>query len=81
MIPASEATYSYLVRRVMKEGFTRKRCPKCGGNVYLDRDYYGWYEKCLQCAYTCDLESLVETGERVRKASPGQTRGSARARK
>ena len=31
------------------------RCPKCGGNLYLDSDYIGWYEQCLQCAYMKDL--------------------------
>lgn len=34
---------------------TGGRCPKCGGNLYLDRDYNGWYEQCLQCAYMKDL--------------------------
>ncbi len=36
------------------------RCPKCGGKVLIDKDYHGWYEECLQCGYTCDLEVLVE---------------------
>ena len=49
----------------MTEGFIRKRCPKCGGNVYLDRDYYGWYEKCLQCAYTSDLKNVAEAREKT----------------
>ena len=43
----------------MKQGFTNKRCPKCGGNIYLDMDYLiegsllSWYEqeRCLQCSY------------------------------
>ena len=33
----------------------QERCPKCGGNLYLDKDHYGWYEQCLQCGFTCDL--------------------------
>ena len=41
----------------MKSGFTNQRCPKCGGNTYIDMDYYlegnliNWYrqESCLQC--------------------------------
>lgn len=37
---------------------TRKQCPKCGGNIYLSNDYYGRYEQCLQCGYTCDLDSI-----------------------
>jgi ribosomal protein S27AE len=32
------------------------RCPKCGGNIYLDSDEHGWFEHCLQCGYTSDLE-------------------------
>ena len=23
----------------MKTGFTKRKCPKCGGNLYLDSDY------------------------------------------
>lgn len=42
---------------------TEKHCPKCGGNIYLDRDSYGWYEECLQCSYTRDLETIVEVPE------------------
>jgi len=33
----------------------QKRCPKCGGSLYLDKDHYGWYEQCLQCSFTRDL--------------------------
>jgi len=39
---------------------TEGRCPKCGGNLYLDRDYNGWYEQCLQCAYLKDLATVYE---------------------
>ncbi|MFH1032770.1 MAG: hypothetical protein V1767_09440 [Chloroflexota bacterium] len=49
----------------MKEGFIGKRCPKCGGNIYLDRDEYGWYQKCLQCGFNCELESIVDARVRV----------------
>lgn len=53
-------------------GFVPERCPKCGGNVYLERDYYGWYEQCLQCGYARDLKSLVEVPEKTEqtKKSP-----------
>ncbi len=36
----------------------RQRCPKCGGNLYIDTDYYGTVEKCLQCGYTHDVEVI-----------------------
>ena len=35
-----------------------RRCPRCGGNIFLDRDYDGWYMECLQCSYTRDLNAL-----------------------
>lgn len=43
----------------MKTGLTNRRCPRCGGNLYLGSDYYieggliGWIEEetCLQCGY------------------------------
>lgn len=38
----------------------QKSCPKCGGhNVYLDSDQHGWFEHCLQCGYTGDLEVVT----------------------
>lgn len=36
-----------------------KGCPRCGADVFLDKDEYGWYEQCLQCGYLCDLESIA----------------------
>ncbi|MFC2032169.1 hypothetical protein ACFLUS_02190 [Chloroflexota bacterium] len=36
----------------------QERCPKCGGNLYLDKDHYGWYEECLQCGFTLDLRVI-----------------------
>ncbi len=54
----------------MREGLmSKKRCPKCGGNVYLLKDYYGWYEQCLQCSYTCYLESIAEARAKVSEAT------------
>jgi len=47
-----------------------RRCPKCGGNLYIDKDYHGWYEECLQCSYMKDLEAVYE----VKKPVPAKTR-------
>lgn len=41
---------------------TQGRCSKCGGNLYIDRDPYGWYEQCLQCGFTCDLKVVYKDG-------------------
>ena len=36
-----------------------KGCPRCKGDVRIDRDEYGWYEECIQCGHVCDLKSVV----------------------
>jgi hypothetical protein len=35
-----------------------KSCLRCGGDMFVDRDIYGWYEKCLQCGYCSELRYL-----------------------
>lgn len=41
--------------------FKFKACPKCRGDVYLDRDSLGsWYESCLQCGHVSYLDALAE---------------------
>ena len=47
------------------------RCPKCGGKVFLDKDFYGWYAHCLQCGHLRDLDQIIE--------SPAKTRGAVHA--
>ena len=29
-----------------------KCCPKCEGDVALNKDYYGYYVTCLQCGWS-----------------------------
>jgi transposase len=45
------------------------RCPKCGGNLYMDKDYHGWYEQCLQCAYMRDLKVIYERKKPLKLAA------------
>ena len=49
-----------------------KRCPRCGGDMFIDRDIYGWYEECLQCAYCCELRKFESPGEKPVINSCGQ---------
>ena len=37
-----------------------KSCPRCGGDLYIERDYHGWYEECLQCGYIGELKDIAE---------------------
>jgi len=36
-----------------------KGCPKCKGDLYLDRDRNGWFEECLQCGHVQFLEGIT----------------------
>jgi hypothetical protein len=37
-------------------------CPKCRkGEIFLDKDQYGWFQYCLQCGYMRDLPDIVTT--------------------
>jgi len=35
-----------------------KGCPKCRGDLYVERDLSGWYEECLQCGYFRELAGV-----------------------
>ena len=35
--------------------FFFKSCAKCGGDVVQDRDFDGYFRKCLQCGRIVDL--------------------------
>ncbi len=36
-----------------------KACPKCHGDLLLERDQYGSYMNCLQCGYLMELPEKV----------------------
>ena len=48
-------------KTITRSGFTRKRCTKCGGNIFMDRDTSGWFEQCLQCGRNYYLSDLLAT--------------------
>ena len=45
--------------------FHLKGCPKCRGDLFFEKDFYGSYFKCLQCGLFVDLDVQV----------PGQNTG------
>jgi hypothetical protein len=45
-----------------KQKMHKRLCPKCGGRIVLDSDVYGWYEHCLYCGLTRDVE--VQLGKK-----------------
>jgi len=36
-----------------------KSCPRCSGDLYIQRETDGWYEECLLCGYQHDVSALV----------------------
>lgn len=38
-----------------------KACPRCSGDIKLDRDNYGVYAKCLQCGFNRDFVTRRES--------------------
>lgn len=41
-----------------------RKCPRCGGNIFLDRDFSSWYVECLQCSFSKDLDISSVAGQR-----------------
>jgi DNA-directed RNA polymerase subunit M/transcription elongation factor TFIIS len=54
---------------------TAGRCPKCGGSLYLEKDYNGWYEECLQCGHTKDLAVVYQSQKKTLKTMPEEDHG------
>ena len=34
-----------------------KACPRCQGDLRINRDFYGEYRQCVQCGYMKDLDA------------------------
>ncbi len=47
-----------------------KACPRCTGDVKLDRDNFGVYAKCLQCGFNRDFKTRRDVAEYSAGISP-----------
>ncbi len=36
-----------------------KSCPRCTGDLFIQREMDGWYGECLACGYRKDVSNLV----------------------
>jgi ribosomal protein S27AE len=36
-----------------------KSCPRCSGDLFIQRETDGWYEECLLCGYQRDVSDIV----------------------
>ncbi len=44
-----------------------KGCPKCKGDMALERDVFGWYEQCLQCGYIREIAEIDKAATRTKE--------------
>ena len=44
--------------------FMLKSCPKCQGDMFVDKDEFDYQMKCLQCSYSRELENWPEMEKR-----------------
>ncbi|MDP3878938.1 MAG: hypothetical protein Q8Q07_01355 [Dehalococcoidales bacterium] len=51
-----------------------KNCPRCQGDLFVDRDIDGWYAQCLQCSYRRDLKAIAEKSKERRPVMAGDRR-------
>jgi DNA-directed RNA polymerase subunit M/transcription elongation factor TFIIS len=49
-----------------------KNCPRCRGNIFIDEDVGGRFEKCLQCGYEREIlnTSPVNKSQSGKKEKP-----------
>ena len=36
-----------------------KACPRCKGDMFVERDRFGWHWQCLQCGHLRDLKVVA----------------------
>ncbi len=42
-----------------------KGCPRCGGDLFIEKDLDNWYEQCLQCSYRLELKNIDKVKEPI----------------
>ena len=53
-----------------------KSCPRCSGDMYMDRDAYGSYRQCFQCGYVRDLAEQALAAPRAVERPLGRRRSA-----
>jgi hypothetical protein len=46
-----------------------KTCPRCQGDLFVDKSLDGWYQQCLQCGYRREMRPIAEA-KREAPATP-----------
>ncbi len=40
-----------------------KSCPRCRGDIFIEKDLNGWFEQCLQCSYRHEVRDAGDLNE------------------
>ncbi len=59
-----------------------KSCPRCNGDLFINKEANSWYEHCLLCGYLRDVTRLIaaekaavyQNTDDSEKTSPANTR-------
>jgi len=51
-----------------------RSCSRCDGDIFIDRDLYGWFEQCIQCGYNRDLRNTVKLGQQQMRSEKEKER-------
>ncbi len=52
-----------------------KSCPRCRGDMYVNRDIYGEYKECLSCGMMADVEPPPARESLLTASSDGRNKG------
>ncbi len=52
-----------------------KTCPRCQGDLFVDKDLDGWFEQCLQCSYRKELRPIAVQKSAEQKSGTCDSRG------
>jgi len=44
-----------------------KSCPRCVGDIYIDKSEGKWYQSCLQCGFEKELPNIIEDKKQLTK--------------
>ncbi len=53
-----------------------RSCPRCDGDIFIDRDLHGWFEQCLQCGYVRNLGNTIKLGQQEALSKKERREGS-----
>ncbi|MCJ7654402.1 MAG: hypothetical protein MUO97_03720 [Dehalococcoidia bacterium] len=59
--------------------FLNKKCPRCGGNLFLDEYQHKYEEFCLQCGYYRELDEQKKEEKKWTRKLNNESRKSSRA--